>query len=146
RVAVVAPRARVHDHAVDVVVRVVDPVDELALVVRLPAASVQVELVRPRIDAALELVQAQAAVDPRVAPAERVEVRAVEDEDLHQSAMRLSSADRTSSGGRASTVGPCSPSKTRLIAPPVRFLSRKSACQARSRSTSTGCGSSASTT
>ena len=36
--------------------------------------------------------------------------------------------------------GRSSPSRTRLIASPVRFLSRRSACQARSGSTRTGCG------
>ena len=39
---------------------------------------------RPLVDLRLELVQAHAAVDGRIAPRERVEVDAVQDEDLHQ--------------------------------------------------------------
>src|SRR5581483_2706793 len=144
-VAVVAPGSRVDDDAVDVVVGVVDPLDELALAVRLPAARVDVEGVRPGVDAALELVQADPAVDLRVAPAEHVEVGAVQDEDLHQR-MRLFNAARTSSAGSVFTVGPSSASSTTLISPPARFLSCSSASQARSRSTRTGFGSSASRT
>src|SRR5712692_989657 len=133
-VAVVTPCARIDDYRIDVVVRVVDPPDVLALAVRLAAASADVKGVRPLVDLGLELVEAQPAVELRIATFKRVEIRSVEDQDLHQ-AMRVSSAARTSSGGRAATKGPSSPSSTRLISPRSRFLSRSSASQARSRST-----------
>src|SRR4051812_48484196 len=84
RIAVVAPRARVEDQPVDVVVRVVDPFDELALAVRLPAAGADVEGVRPLVDLRLELIHAHAAVELRVAAPDHIEVDAVEDQDLHQ--------------------------------------------------------------
>ena len=83
RVAVVRPRAGVEDDAVRPVERVVAPVDELALVVRLPAARRALVLVRPRVDAALELGEREAAVVVGVAPVEHVEVDAVQDCDPH---------------------------------------------------------------
>src|SRR5581483_10241967 len=152
RVAVMRPRSRVEDDAVDVAVGVVDPADVLALAVRLSAADGQRELLRPLVDLRLELVQAEAAVDLGVPPSEHVEVHAVQDEDLHRltltraQAINRSSSRRTSSADRSSTRGPPSPRSTRLIASPVRFLSRRSARQARSGSTSTGRGSSARST
>src|SRR6185312_3321194 len=84
RPAVVAPRPRVDDHAVRVAVRAVDPLDEVALVVRLPAACGHVERVRPLVDAPLELVQAEAAVERGVAARQLVEVDAVEDQDVYE--------------------------------------------------------------
>ena len=83
RVAVVAPGARVDDHAVGPVERVVAELDVLALAVRLAAADGVAELAGPRVDALLELVQRKAAVDRRVAPVEDVEVHAVEDVHAH---------------------------------------------------------------
>src|SRR5581483_5461235 len=145
RVAVVAPRAGIDDHAVGVVVRVVDPADVLALAVRLPAARGHAGGVGPVVDPPLQLVEAEPAVELRVASPEHVEVRAVQDDDLHQW-MRLSRAARTSLAGRASTLGPPGVSSTTLMSSPLRFLSRRSACQARSRSTATGRGSSAART
>ena len=57
RVGVVRPGAGVRDHAVRPVERVVAPPDVLALVVRLPAADVTVELGRPFVDPRLEVAE-----------------------------------------------------------------------------------------
>src|SRR5205823_11397097 len=54
RIAVVRPCAGIDDHPVDVVQRVVAPLDVLTLAVRLPAPDAQAELVRPAVDAGLE--------------------------------------------------------------------------------------------
>jgi hypothetical protein len=61
----------------------VAPVDELPLVVRLPAADTESELSAPLVDPRLELVERQAAVQLRVAAPDDVEVDAVEDVDVH---------------------------------------------------------------
>ena len=84
RVAVVRPRPRVCDHSVRPVERLVDPVDVLALAVRLLALHARAEIARPLIDPRLELVERGAAVLLRIAAAEHVEVDAVEDEDAHR--------------------------------------------------------------
>src|SRR5579871_3112085 len=83
RPLVVRPRAGVDDDAVDGVVRVVAPLDELPLVVRLPALHGQLSLTRPLVDPALELGDRQAAVQLGVATAEHVEIDTVEDEHSH---------------------------------------------------------------
>jgi hypothetical protein len=88
RPAVVRPRGRVHDEAVDVAVRVVAPLDVLALVVRVPAAHRAAELVRPLVDLGLQLVDPLAAVQRGVAAAEDVEVDAVQDLEAHRRIIR----------------------------------------------------------
>src|SRR5262249_36893126 len=139
RPRVVRPGGGVDDDRVDGVVRVVAPLHELALVVRLAALDGQLELPRPRIDLALELRDRQPSVELRVATAEDVQVDAVEDEDPH--AINLSSSRRTSASGRATPCsGPSAPRRTKRGIPPRAFLSRCIACQARSRSTGTGRG------
>src|SRR5438552_3128649 len=83
RVAVVRPRTWIDDQRVGVVVGVVDPLDELALAVRLTAANAHPELLSPFVDPCLELVQADPAVQRVIASADDVEVDSVQDEDLH---------------------------------------------------------------
>ena len=69
RPRVVRPRAGIDDHAVRPLVRLVAPVDELALVVRLPAADRALELERPLVDPRLELGEPEAAVELGIAAA-----------------------------------------------------------------------------
>src|SRR5439155_16341576 len=60
------------------------PVDELALVIRLPAANVTSEDGRPVVDPGLELRQRHAAVERGIASRQDVEIDPVEDDDLHR--------------------------------------------------------------
>src|SRR4051794_12958966 len=83
RPRVVRPGGGIDDDRVDGVVRVVAPLDELALVVRLAAQDGELELPRPLVDPALELGDRQPSVQPRVAAAEDVQIDAVEDEHPH---------------------------------------------------------------
>ena len=83
RPRVVSPRARVDDHAVRPVERLVAPVDELTLVVRLTRTHGALELARPLVDLGLELGDADPAVERRIAAADHVEVHAVQDNDSH---------------------------------------------------------------
>src|SRR5205085_10541258 len=133
------------DQPVGVVVRVVAPLDELGLAVRLPTLDGQLQLARPLVDAALQLGDRDAAVEARVSPAEDVQVHPVEHEDPH--AINLSSSRRTSSAGTGTSQrGPSSPRRTSRSSPPTTFLSRWSASHARSRSTHAGVGRSTSST
>src|SRR5689334_14500026 len=80
---------------------------ELALGVGLKEARLQVELAGETLDLNLELGQGEVAVDVLVAPAEHVEVDAVQDLDpvpgAHHHRPRISStAARTLSGGSRS--------------------------------------------
>src|SRR5207302_993874 len=84
RPAVMRPGARIHDHAVRPFRRVVDPLDEFALAVRLSAADAELELVRPFVDPRLELGERHAGVMLWVALAELVQVDAVEDDRAHR--------------------------------------------------------------
>src|SRR4029079_6928636 len=93
----------VHDDRVHGVVRVVAPLDELPLVVRLAALDGQLERPRPLVDAALERGDREPSVELRVAAAEDVQIDAVEDEHPHS--INLSSSRRTSASG---TTTPCS--------------------------------------
>src|SRR5207245_6142430 len=70
RPRIVRPCAGIDDDPVDDVVRVVAPLDELPLVVRLAALDGQLELPRPLVDPALELGDRQAAVKLRTEAAE----------------------------------------------------------------------------
>src|SRR5947209_7293299 len=97
RPRVVRPGRGIDDDRVDGVVRVVAPLDELALAVRLAALDGQLEVAGPVVHPALELRDRQAAVELRVTAAEEVEVDAVEDEHPH--AINLSSSRRTSGSG-----------------------------------------------
>src|SRR5215210_2971984 len=87
RVAVVRPGAGVDDDAVRPVERVVAPVDELALVIRLTAARRALEPLRPLVDPALELRQPEPAVDRRVPLVEGIQVHPVEDGDAHRATL-----------------------------------------------------------
>src|SRR5262249_120792 len=122
------------------------------------AADGQRELVGPLVDPRLELVEAQPTVRLGVAPAEHVEVHAIENDDLHRGTLQRlrRSADQTLEltahlGGRAlldarpvgaSARGSWARRGAGLIGSPMRFLSRSRACQARSGSPLTGFGSS----
>ena len=64
--------------------RLVDELDVLALVVRLAAPNLQVELPRPRIDLSLEILERTVSVGARVAPAEQIEIDTVEDVDAQE--------------------------------------------------------------
>ena len=83
RPAVVRPRRRVEDDAVGHVERLVQPVDVRALVVRLAAADGQAELLAPRVEPRLELAKRERPVDGRIAPAELVQVDAVQHVHAH---------------------------------------------------------------
>src|SRR5205823_5950179 len=74
---------RVDDHPARPVQGVVTPGDEKAFHVGVAAVGDQLQLTRPFVDAALEQVQGQAAVEIRVAPVEDVEVDPVEDGHAH---------------------------------------------------------------
>src|SRR4051794_6894975 len=74
RIAVVRPRAGIRDDAAGPVKGVVAPPDVFALAVRLAAVGVELELARPGVDLALELVQAEPAVELGVATVQDVEI------------------------------------------------------------------------
>src|SRR4051812_30733006 len=63
------------------------PLDELPFAVRLTALHGELELARPRVDATLEVGDRETAVHLRVAPAEHIQVDAVEDDDAHEGGM-----------------------------------------------------------
>ena len=153
RPAVVRPRAGVDDEGVGVVERRVEELDVLALVVRLPAAHLEAELARPRVDLRLEVLQRAVAVLRRVAPSEQVEVDAVEHVDAHGAGCYWRPPRRPGSGDelveRAADVGrraprrptaalPGASRRTSRGEPRSAFLSRASAAQAASRSTRDG--------
>src|SRR5205085_12428019 len=125
--------------------RVVAPLDELALHVRLAALHGQLELASPVVDPPFELGDREAAVERRVAPPDDVEVDAVQNDHAHVArcylAISSSSARRTSPGGSGtSQTGPASSRRTSRSSPAAAFLSRCMASQALSRSTLTGWG------
>src|SRR5437588_11824571 len=68
--------------------RLVEPVDELTLVVRLPAVDIQAEFARESRNRSVDVRQRGRAVNLRLALAEEIEVGAIEDEDwLHAGAI-----------------------------------------------------------
>ena len=74
----------VEDDAVcTVIIRLLDGVDELALVVRLVERDVHAALLRVGADEGLQVFVGTAAVDPRLADAQHIEVRAVQNENVH---------------------------------------------------------------
>jgi len=81
RARVVRPGAGIDDRAVGEVAQAVQLLDELALVVGLKEARVELELAGERVDRLLELQERHAAVVLRVAPPDLVEVDAVHDVD-----------------------------------------------------------------
>ena len=83
RPRVVRPGARVDDQAVGRAERLVKEADVLAFVVRLPAANLEVELARPRVDLGFEILDRLVAVGRLVTATEQVEVDTVEDVDPH---------------------------------------------------------------
>ena len=83
RPRVVRPGTGIRDHAVRPLVRLVAPVDELALVVRLPAARRALELEGPLVDPRLELGEPETAVELGITASEHVEIDAVQHRDPH---------------------------------------------------------------
>ena len=83
RPGVVRPGAGVDDQPVGGAEGLVEEPDVLALVVRLAAADLQVELARPGVDLGLEVLDGLAPVDRLVAPPKQAEVDPVEDVDAH---------------------------------------------------------------
>ena len=83
RPRIVRPRTGIRDHAVRPLVRLVAPVDELALVVRLPAARRALELDGPLVDPRLELGEPETPVELGITDRQRVEVDAVQHRDPH---------------------------------------------------------------
>ena len=61
-----------------------DELDVLALVIRLAATHLQVELPRPGVDLSLEVLERTVSVRAGVALAEQVEIDTVEDVDAHR--------------------------------------------------------------
>ena len=84
RPRVVRPGAGVDDQPVGGAERLMEEADVLALVVRLAAPHLEVELARPGVDLRLQVLDRLVAVDRLVAPAEQVEVDPVEDVDAHR--------------------------------------------------------------
>src|SRR5688572_11824062 len=96
-------RRRVDDDAVGAVDAALDPVDDLRLAVRLVERDRQAALVGARPAHFLDLLERGRAVDVRLARAEQVEVRTVENQDrlAHAFLRKYSRVDRTSSASRA---------------------------------------------
>jgi hypothetical protein len=80
---VVGPGGGVEDHRVAVVGGLVEPLEHLALVVRLAEVHVEAQFRAGRDAERLEVGEGLGAVDRRFALAEPVEVRAVQDQGLH---------------------------------------------------------------
>ena len=81
RDARVREAARVEHHTVTAAAGLVQRVDENAFVSALEGLDLATELVRERLQPGIHLVQRHAAVDFRLARAERLEVGSVQDED-----------------------------------------------------------------
>ena len=82
--AVVGQGPGVYHQAIDPGTGLVDPVDQLAFVVRLKCLDLQPQLGSPGADPILELGQGGVSIDMGLAHAEQVEVGAIEDENpLH---------------------------------------------------------------
>ena len=142
RVAVVRPGAGVEQRRVGELRETMQVLDELRLAVGVKEARLQAELVSVTVDPALELVQRQVAVVLARAPAEHVQVDAVQDRDpvvgrwTHPRCSSSTAALTLSGSTRWPTTGsPGRSSRTKPTPSAVRFLSRSSA--ARTASTST---------
>src|SRR4029453_6348288 len=81
---VVRERAGVEDDAVEALaLRRLEPVDELALEIRLAALDGAAAAPGVLADHSVALGERHLPVDPRLAGAEEVQIRPVQDEDLH---------------------------------------------------------------
>src|SRR3982074_1389657 len=89
-------RSRVDDDRVAGRALFFDPVDQLALVVRLQACQHEVELAGTFVEQRFQIGKGLGAVDLRLAPAERPKVGAIEHEDLHSGSTSTSAASTTS--------------------------------------------------
>ena len=79
--AVLRQAGRVHQRAVGAVDALVQPVDQRALVVGLEGLQPHAQFGRESVQPLLDLRERRRSVDVRLAPAEQVEVRTVQDED-----------------------------------------------------------------
>src|SRR3954449_12564703 len=126
RPRVVRPRPRVEHDPVGVVGRLVELLDELALVVALEEVAREVELAAELRDPLLELGEGEPAVVLGGPAVERPEVDAVQ--DGHAVLHRISppNADRTSPSETGAPVrtSPGASTRTKPTRPPRRFLSR----------------------
>src|ERR1700694_4196344 len=124
RVRVVRERRRIDDDGVGPLPAAVQLVDDRALMVRLKEAHALPQLARVRADLAFEVAQRLASVDRRLAFAQQVEVRAVDDQDVHVIPISASAA-RTSSARMPSwrRALPIASSSTYCVPPAWRFLS-----------------------
>lgn len=73
--------AGIDDDAGRAAARLLDPVDELALVIRLAEVDGEAQQSGPLVAGFLDIAQGFAAIESRLAHAEQVEVGAVEDKD-----------------------------------------------------------------
>src|ERR1700694_3568173 len=97
RQAVVRERPRVDDDGVACGALFFDPVDQLALVVRLQAREPEVELAGTLGEQLFQIGESLRAVDLRLAPPKGAKVRTVQHEDLH--AGRTSVSDDSTTDG-----------------------------------------------
>src|SRR4051794_23169305 len=138
RPRVVGPRARIQQQPVRVVARLVELLDELALVVALEEPGLQLQLARELLDAELEPGQRHVPVVLGGPAAEHVEVHAMEDRDpVPHPVDNSSKAAASSSSATRQPVRSCPGSSTRTkpTRPPRRFLSRPTAALTAARST-----------
>src|SRR5438270_3524015 len=122
--AVMRERARVDDDRVAGRALFLDPVDQLALVVRLQAGEHELELTGALVEQFFQVGEGLGAVDLRLAPAERPKVGPIEHEDLH-SGSTSASASSTTDGSTdwPYSARPISRSRTQRSSPARDFLS-----------------------
>src|SRR5207237_1327191 len=125
------------EHAVRPAARLVQLVDQGALMVGVHRAHSMPELPRPRDDHLLQLGERRLSVDLRLPLAEQVQVRAVEEEDVHPARVyaRAAASARAQSSALASrsTGAPMRSRRTNRTAPRRAFLSRPIASRAACR-------------
>src|SRR4051812_1880658 len=133
RIARVRVRARVEDHSVRPAAKLVQLVDQRPFVIALVRADGTAELPRALREDLLHLRERRAPVHFGLPLAEEVQVRAVEEQHVHD---KLASTARThSSADTSSTLGAPSPARsTKRTLPARAFLSCASAASAASLS------------
>ena len=104
RHAVLRQPGRVDERALHRVDPLVQLVDQRAFVVRLEALELGAELGGQRLQLGVDLGERGRAVDVRLAPAEQVEVRAVQDQELHAGSL-AGCGERSVRAGQHRKVG-----------------------------------------
>jgi hypothetical protein len=99
----VAVAGRVDDDAGHLAARLLDPVDQLALMVGLAKLQPEAQLAGAPSAGFLDIRQAGAAVDLRLAGAEQVQIGSVEDENRRGFAKKARLLRRLYHGGRVAT-------------------------------------------